>query len=367
MFRIVSIVIISVFLIPLAVCSQPLSAFVNLQQQVMVWDNGMIRKIDYLPPQEMKIGRVAIPYLDNSRSFKIYYAGGVRSINSGFTNEFYATADLVAFLNARSLNVFDRGTIKHLTGYCPRYYLGDSILLFYDGIRSEYKAYYNGTVYPVENFLADTALYTVKVSDNIAAYDNYARQFRIFYQGQTIAQEDYEVSSFDVGKNTAAYVDANRQFKVFHKGQTITLEDFPPESYSVGDDLVAYVSGDGYFKVFYDDSIRNIGYFKADYQVGDNVVAYRDGGGAFRAFYKGEITTLEPYYPAGYVVQYNSIAYLNRSNVLRLFTEGEVYDVTSIFNTGDENVEDNWVLSYDVLKYRVGLRMYKVFYKGEEY
>jgi len=353
----------------LSVCTfaQPLSAYVNLQNQVMVWDDGAIRKIDYLAPISMKIGRTAIPYLDNSRNFKIYYGGGVRTVNIGFTNDYWVSDNLVAFINAKSLNVFDNGQIKNLSGLAQQYYLGDSVLLFFDGVRNEYKAYYDGAVYPVENFLAGEAIEVVKVSDNIIAYDNYANQFRIFFHGDIIAQESYAVSSFDVGRNTVAYVDINRQFKVFHNGQTIVVEDFPPLNYAVGDNVVAYVSNDGYFKIFYNDSVQTIGFFRADYKVGDNVVAFRDGGGYFRAFYKGDLITLESYYPDNYAVQYNSVAYVNRANILRLMTEGEVYDVSTIFSNGDQQSSEGWQLSYDVLRYRVGLNLYKIYYKGSEY
>ncbi len=347
--------------------AQPLTAYVNLQNQVMVWDKGVIRKVDYLPPLEMKIGRAAIPYIDNSRSFKIYHGGGVQKVNIGFTNQFQVSDNLIAFLNSRSLNVFDNGKITNLSGLCPEYYLGDSVLLFFEGVRREYKCYYNGVVYPVESFLADSAIKQVAVSDNIIAYDNYANQFRLFYHGQILRQEDYRVYNFAAGRNTVAYVDLNREFKIFHKGETFIVEDFPPQSYAVGDDVVAYVSQDGYFKIFYDDSVRNVGFFKPEYRVGDWIVAYRDGGGYFRAFYKGEITTLETYYPGSFQVQYNSIAYINRINVLRLFTGGELYDVTTLFNNQDPGADDNWQLTYDVLRYRVGKNFYKIFYKGEEY
>jgi len=341
--------------------AQPLSAYVNIQNQVMVWDDGIIRKIDYLPPVSMKIGRTAIPYQDNSRSFKIYYGGGVRKINIGFTNQYFVTDNLVAYLNAKSLNVFDQGNILNLSNLADEYYIGDSIVLFHDGIRSEYKAYYKGTVYPIESFLAGNAIERVKVSDNIAAYNNYANQFRIFYHGNIIGQEEYLVSSFDVGRNTVAYVDVNRQFKIFHNGKTVVTENFPPESYAVGDNLVAYVSSDGYFKIFYDDSVRTIGFFRPDYRVGDNVVGFQDNSGYFSAFYKGDVISLESYYPDNYVVQYNSLAYVSRSNTLRLFSEGEVYDVS----TGGG--QDSWLLSYDVLQYRIGLNLFKIFYKGEAY
>lgn len=355
------------FLFSIEISAQPLAAYVDMQNQVMVWDKGMIRKVDYLPPVLMKTGRTAIPYLDNSRSFKIYYGGGVRTLNIGFTNEFYATDNLVGFLNAKSLNVFERGTVKNLSGLCLQYFIGDSIILFQDGVRNEFKAYYDGTIYPIENFLAGQGLEAIKVSDNIAAYDNYANQFKIFYRGEIFPQEDFVVTNFDVGRNTVAYVDINREFKIFHKGKTVIAEDFPPESYMVGDDIVAYVSNDGYFKIFYDDSVRKIGFFKPDYQVGDYVVGYKDPSGYFKSFYKGNITILESYYPSNYEIQYNSIAYINRAGMLRLFSKGEIYDVATIYATNSEGSQQNWELHYDVLKYNVGLNLFKVFYDGTEY
>lgn len=337
-----------------------LAAYTNIQRQFMVWDNGLIRKADYLPPVEVKVGRTAIPYLDNSRSFKIYYKGGVRTINAGFTNAFNVSDNLITFLNAKSLNVFDNGAIKNLSLLCDEYYAGDSLVVFLDGVRTEYKAYYNGQIYPIESFLAGTGVTAISVSDNIAAYNNYARQFRIFYHGEIIAQEDNPVTSFSAGRNTVAYTDAGRVFKIFHDGKTITAESFAPEKYITGDNLVAYTSNDGYFKIFYQDSIYNLGFLRAEYQVGDNVVAFKDNAGYFKVFYKGEVTTLDTWYPENFTIQYNSLAYLNRSRTLRMFSKGEVYDVTT-------STLETWDLSYDVLKYRIGDNFYRVFYEGQEY
>ncbi len=346
------------FLTPLT--HAQLAAYTNLQRQLMVWDNGLLRKVDYLPPTDLKVGRIAIPYLDNSRSFKVYYGGGVRTLNAGFTNAFSVSDDLITFLNAKSLNVFDNGTVKNLSLLCDEYYLGDSLVVFLDGVRTEYKAYYNGQIYPIESFLAGTGVTAISVSDNIAAYNNYARQFRIFYHGEIIAQEDNQVSSFSAGRNTVAYTDAGHVFKIFHDGKTITAESFSPEKYVTGDNLVAYITNDGYFKVFYQDSIYNLGFLRADFRVGDNVVAFKDNAGYFKVFYKGEVTTLDTYYPQNFTIQYNSLVFVNRANTLRMFSSGEVYDVTT-------STVETWDLNYDVLKYRIGDNFYRVFYNGQEY
>ncbi len=337
-----------------------LASYVDNQNQVMVWDRGMIRKIDFLPPTDMKIGRTAIPYLDNSRSFKIYHNSRVTPVNIGFTNAYFATDNLVAFLNQKSLNVFENGVIKNLTGVCDQYFVADSVILFLDSYKGAYKAYYKGQVYDIENYFADSTLSAIKVTDNIIAYNNFASQFRIFYRGQLLAQEDYPVSGFEVGRNTVAYVDIDRKFKVFHNGKTFIIDDFPPKSYKAGDNVVAYVTADGYFKIFYGDSTRSVGFMSGNYQVVDNIVAFKDQSNMLKVFYKGDVSTLDNYYPTNMVIQYNSLAYVNFGNTLRLFSEGEVYDVTNADLT-------NWQLNYDVLQYQMGQNMFKVFYKGTEY
>ncbi|MBE2290798.1 MAG: hypothetical protein IAE95_14695 [Chitinophagaceae bacterium] len=337
-----------------------LASYLDNQNQLMVWDKGMIRKIDFLAPVSIKIGRTAIPYLDNSRSFKIYANNRVTPVNIGFTNAYYVTDNLVAFLNQKSLNVFDNGVIKNLTNVTDQFFVADSVILFLDTYKGAYKAYYKGQIFNVESYFADSSLSAIKVTDNIIAYNNFANQFRIFYHGELLAQEDYPVSGFEVGRNTAAYVDIDRKFKIFHSGKTFIVDDFPPKSYKVGDNVVAFVTADGYFKVFYEDSVRSAGFMNGVYQVVDNIVAFKDQSNMLKVFYKGDITTVDNYYPTNMVIQYNSLAYVNFGNTLRLFSEGEIYDVTNAELT-------NWQLNYDVIQYQMGQNMFKVFHKGQEY
>lgn len=350
------------FLLVLQVQSQaqPLALYVNMQNEVMVWDRGMLKKVDFLPPTNYKIGRVAIPYLDNSRTFRIYYGGSMRQVNIGFTNAFFATDNLVAYLNQKSLNVFDKGVLKNLTSLCDQYFVSDSLILYLDGFKSEYKVYYNGQILPMENFIPDSVLSTIKVADNIIAYNNFANQFCIFYHGARHQQEVYSVGSFEAGRNTVAYMDIDKRFKIYHSGKTIVADNFPPNSYKVGDNVVAFVTNDGRFKIFYDDSVRDMGYFSPNYLVADNIIAYKDPSGWMKIFYKGNITDMENYFPTEISAQYNSLAYINTNNTLRLFSEGEVYDVTNADLT-------NWQLNYDIVSYQIGQGIFKVYYKGTEY
>lgn len=359
--------------------AQPVSAFVNFQNQFMTWDNGVERRIESLIPIKYKVGRVAIPYIDNTSNFKIYSKGGVQQINQGFTTDFTVTDNLVAYRNNNSLFVWENGKSTKLSNYISSYSVGDSVVLFFDNIRSLYKAYYNGEIYEIESFLGATnilnrdtntvndgasiaagQLPSVKVSDNIAAFVTYANRFKIFYHGEMIEQENFTVTSFDVGRNLVAYVDANRIFKVFHNGTTEEIENFPPTSYKAGDNVIAYVSNDGYFKIYYEGEALEVGYFTPEsYRVSDNVVSYKDPSGYFKVFYKGKVYTLDAFHPGNnYVAQYNSLVYTNTAGMIRMFSDGEVYDVTNA------QVAE-WRLDYDVLQYRFGQNMYKIFYKGK--
>ncbi len=342
-----------------SVQAQPIAVFQNFQNQMMLWDNGLLKKVDNLIPIDYKVGRIAMPYLDNSRNFKIYYNNTFQTIPFVFGNEFRVSDNLVSYLNSKSLNVFDHGKIKNLTGLCTEYFLGDSVLLFLDGVRNEYKAYYNGTIYPIENFLAGAAIESVKVSDNMVAYLNYANQFRLFYHGQIIEQEDFLVQDYAVGRDIVAYTDINRQFKVFYKGTTYQLDSYPTTSYSVGDDLVAYVTSDGYFKIFYDGKILNVGFFNPSYTVADHMVAFKDNANYFKVFYKGNFISLENQYPLTLQAHYHSLAYVNQMGNLKIVTEGNVYEVAN-------NVEA-YKLNYDVLTYQFAANVYRVFYKGVSY
>lgn len=362
----------------LGVKAQPMSAFTNFQNQFMTWDNGIIRKADFLIPISYDIGRIAVPYIDNSRNFKVFYNGATQQINTGFTTGYQVTDNLITYKNGNALFVWEAGKTMMLSSNAPISATGDSVVLYFDNMRSLYNAYYKGEIYEIEQFLgtnknifdttkvndgmsiAEGQLSSIRVSDNIAAYVNFANKFKIFYHGNIINQEDFLINSFDVGRNIVPYVDANYEFNVFFNGEKEKLESLSPISYKAGDNLVAYVSNDNYFKVFYNGKVHEIGYFEPTYTVKDNVVMFYDNGGYFKVFYKGNVYNLDPTNPKTIKAGYNSVAFVNNANVLKLFSDGKIYDVIN----GDVA---EWRLDYDVIQYRFGQNMYKVFYNGKSY
>ena len=350
----------------------------------MVWDNGITRTVESLIPLKIEIGRIAIPYLDNSNNFKIFYNGGAQKINDGFTRDFQVTDNLISYQNANALWVWEKGKRTLLSNYCEQFFTGDSVIVYFDGVQKEFRAYYDGRIYPIEGFLAANTssnifgssgsskisedmqiasgqLPSVKVANNIAAYVNYNNQFKIFYHGVIQNLSDYLIENFDVGKNTVAFIDANRQFKIFHKGEIKFTSEMVPENYVAGNDLTAFIDNDRNFKIFYEDSVYNLGYQQPDYMVKENVVAFEDATGYFKVFYKGIVYNVDNRFPSEIKLGYNSVAYINSANELKLFSEGETYTVSSGVS------RNNWRLDYDVVQYQFGPNMFKIFYKGRTY
>ncbi len=337
-----------------------MSAWVDYRNEFYIADNGRAIKKESLPPVSFAVGRVAIPYIDNARNFKIYANGTTEKINDGFTNSFIATDNLVMYRNSSAINVYENGQNLELSRLCDNYFVGDSVILYYDQVRSVLKGYYGGNTYELENFLAGDPASIVSVSDNIISYLNFANRFKIFYHGQVIDQSPYPVTQFKAGRNTVAYIDNNREFKIFYKGSTYDADDFPPTKFMVGDDLVAFISNDRHFKIFYDGQILDIGYYEPEFNVTDYVVAFEDANGYFQVFYKGKTYQMDLYYPKSMMIGYNSMAFIDRSNTLKMFSAGQIYNVTT---AAVQEIR----LDYDVLKYTMGFNMYKVFYKGQEF
>ncbi len=345
--------------------AQPYSAFTTVRQELHVFDNGMVHRIEPLLPVAFKIGRNGLAYQDNQRLFKIYRNGAVQVVSDLFTTQFDVSDNLILFRSANMISVVDDGEVTLLSRLCDRYLLGDSIVLFYDNNRQTFNAYAKGKITELETFLnigANDFRFdsTVKASDNIAAYISFNDQFKIFFNGELETLENQAVNKFQVGRNTAAWVDINNIFKIYHQGQTYTIDPFAPESFAVGDDVVAFQSYDGYFKIFYKGNLFTLGFYKPQYQVADRVVVFQDLNGFFKIFHEGEQTMVDNYYPDKFLLGYNSMAYVNKANVLRMFSKGKINDVTTM------NVLD-MRLDYDVLQFKVGFNAFRFFYNGEYY
>jgi hypothetical protein len=337
-------------------------ASVNLQGFLSIFEDGQSSILEALPPQDFKVGKTGVAYINNIGIFKVYRAGVNNKINDLYTEAFGVTDNYIFYKTRNSLNIIDGNEETKLSNFVGDYAVGDSIVLFFDKIKNVLQAYNNGKIHDLENNLSVETFTDFKVSDNIIAYQNFMSQFKIFYNSQMEVLETQPVKDYQIGRNTVAYIDVNGQFKIWHKGVITIVDAFAPKSFQVGDDLVAFVGNDGYFKIFYNGEINTIGFFNRKYKVSDFIVAYEDGNSYFKVFDKGETHAVDNYYPMGMISQYNSLAYIDRSNTLRLYQNGTVKNVTNL----PSNLDDV-TLNYDVLGYKIGNNMFRFYYNGTEH
>jgi hypothetical protein len=338
------------------------SAYTDIQNRFYLFDNGEKIELEGLVPRSYKIGRTGLAYLDNLGVLKVYRDGINNKVNDIMTSDYGVSDNLIYYIGGNSLNVIDGNDDKTLCKWVGDYAVGDSVILFFDKVRSVLHAYYNGKTYDLENNLANTTFTNFMAKDNVITYVNFANQFKVFYLGESTVLEMQPVSNVQIGRNTIAYTDYNGQFKVWYNGVLTTLDGFAPKNFKVGDNVVAYTSFDGNFKIFYKGEVKTIGYFEKNYSVEDNVVLYQDGNGFSNIFCKGKTVAVDNYYPNKMLIGYNSFAYINKANVLRLFQDGEMHDVSTLIND-----LENVALDYDVLRFKIGLNMYRFYSNGKEY
>jgi hypothetical protein len=338
------------------------SAYTDIQNRFYVFENNENIFLEPLPPKSYKIGKAGLAYLDNIGIFKVFRDGNNNVINNNITLDYGVTDNLIYYISGNALNIIDGMDDKQICRFVGEYAVGDSVVFYFDKMRNTLQVYYNGKSQELENNLANTDFSNVVVSDNVVAYTNFTNQFKVFWQGQTYTLETQDVTNIKVGRNTVAYTDINGQFKVWQSGEQKYFEAFTPKTYQVGDDVVAFNSYDGSFKIFYNGELNNIGFFEKNYKVSDWMVVYQDGNDWMKLFHKGQTTTVDNYYANAFLAHYNSFAYINKANILRVYTDGDFKDASTMVR----NMEDVQ-LDFDVVRYKIGLNMYKFHVNGQEF
>ncbi len=351
--------IFTFLMVSLAADAQDIAAYVTPYRQFVVQDKYDQRNVETLPPLNFKVGRTAVAYNDNTQQFKIYYKEEVHQPTRLLINNYHVTDNLVAFEGGGVLNVFEQGETTFLSARVDYFEVSDSMVFYNDQINQKLFAYYQGQKYELETFLSDQRIKSYLVGDNILAYINFANQFKIFYQGNTVLQDYNDVKILGAGRDIVCYEDINGYLQAFYKGDTYNLDLYNKGSVWVGDRMVAFVSSDGNFKLFYDGKLKSIGFFTPQ-EVGmqDFLFWYTDFNGYFQIFYEGEFQRLDTQYPQTLSAKYRSLIFRNRFDQLTLFRQGESYNITTL------PVKD-LELYYDIITYTLGLNTIKVYGENE--
>ncbi|HXB39014.1 MAG TPA: hypothetical protein VNZ49_00640 [Bacteroidia bacterium] len=312
--------------------SQSLTAYTDQRGYFTVFDNGNTSTLEFNLPKSFQVGGNCIAYQDFNSNFKVYYNGETITLYEGAVNSYKVTHNLLLYVIAGQLRVFDRGKTKVISVYPGDYYEGDSLVAFIDYSYKALCVYYKGEIIPVENNIATNPLLGFQASNNTLAYINNQREFKVFWNGVTEKIFTLSPSSdvnYQTGSNIVAFIaNASLSLSVFYKGSTYNVSSLPVKSYKAADDMVAYEDQNGLHAFYAGKNYDLCSAASYNYDISDSVLIYYTPG-YFRVFNKGKITVLDNYMPDEYALDNNTVVWANQQGGLEAFYNGETYDLTN--------------------------------------
>ena len=341
--------------------SQGIAAYTDYRGAFQVFDRGTFEQLEYLPVKSFITGGNAVAYVDNTGEFQIYFNG--RKYHQLYATDrfsYYGSNYLMAYKVGTVLYVFEKGKSEKVSYFCNQFFVGDSLVAYYDDSNYNLGVYYNGSNDPVESSLLASPQ-SVKAGSNTLAYVNQSGYFKVFYHGDVIDIDASTPVSFEPGRDIVAYVDSyQKYFHLFYKGQTAQVDVNMPESYKVGFGIMAYVDYDGNFRVFNNGATRRLQSQKPDfYDVNGNMIVYGYNS-EFRTFENGESKLIDDIMPKEYKLSTDGVAYIDVDGVLKFYYKGKL-------NVVSHETVNSYYVNNDVVWYMVGTNTWKVWYNGMSY
>ncbi|MGZ3865936.1 MAG: hypothetical protein ACXVNR_05700 [Bacteroidia bacterium] len=318
-------------LLYVCVKAQSITAWTDQRGYFNVFDNGNTSTIEYQMPQNFQVGGAVIAYHDFNSNFKVYYKGDVTTLYGGNVNKYMVTHNLLFYIIAGQLHVYDRGKDKVITVNPGQYVIGDSLVGFYDNTYQSFYVYYDHDKFTLESNVINNPLVSFRASNNTLAFVNQQREFKIFWNGGV--QKIFQLSpgmdlDYQTGSNVVAFISGvTNSLGVFYKGQTFNVSNIPVKEYKAADDMVAYTDQNGLHAFYAGKNYDLLSAYDYTYDVSDSVLVYYTSG-YFRVFNKGKVTILGNYKPAEYALDNNTVAWINQQGGLSAFFNDNIYDLT---------------------------------------
>jgi hypothetical protein len=311
--------------------SQSITAWTDQRGYFNVFDNGNTSTIEYQLPQSFQIGGAVIAYLDFNSNFKVYYKGEVQTLYGGPVNKYVVTHNLLFYIIAGQLRVWDRGKEKVLSVNPGDYAVGDSLVGFYDNTYQAFYVYYDHDKFTLEGNIINNPLISFQASNNTLAFVNNQREFKVFWNGS--AEKVFQLSpgmdlNYQTGSNIVGFLASPaNSLGVYYKGKTYNVSSQPVKTYKVADDMVAYEDQNGLHAFYAGRNYDLLSAYDYTYDISDSVLVYYTSG-YFRVFNKGKVTVLGNYMPDEYKLDNNTVAWINQQGGLSAFFDGNIYDLT---------------------------------------
>lgn len=304
-----------------------LAAYVDPQNQFVIFDEGDFTTVEVQPPLEVKVSSSYVAYISNNQDFKVYDDGEVITLEKNRISRFDCTDDLIVYRLADQVYIYRDGEKRLISVTAPNYSVNDSLVAFYDGYNRQLIAYLNGRLVGLADGILNDPIQQFKTGSDIVAFVESATQdFKVYWDHSffTLSRFVQQVN-FKAGAGTVAYIDPlTNEFKVFYEGYTEILEPFPPQSYQVGNGIVAYVTDNGTFKVFEQgDQLELQSFAPEQYKVREDIVVFASLDEIFHVHWHGETYELAGFIPSEYHVGDGMVVFINQQQQVEGFYRGE--------------------------------------------
>lgn len=355
------LLIIVLLFLSSAAYGQNIAVFEDDRRHLYVFENDMIKKIEFIPVYKYYYGKDYVAYINNRYEFKLYYKGRKYLILPMAPDTIIANDYLLGYVQASQLGIFDGKVSRTLQTWIENsYFLGDSLFVFVDNFRILY-AFQNGNKTEIERWIPDN--FQFWSSDNTLAYiSNQEELIVLDHAGQKHVIENFKPKIISVGRNIVAYNDYIGNFKIWNQGNLETLENYYVTGIHTGNDFAVYQTNLNNWMGYYNGiKTELLSVLPLSYTIKRNVMVYSDQARNFYIYYKGEKIKLENFTPRKFLIDDDILVYQDLYGRLKGVIDGKRINIT------DQIVLDYELCNKTVVYYEIGPAQKKVWNDGKVY
>lgn len=199
-----------------------IAAFTDVNNWVNIFFNGNIEQLIYAENLgSISVGKDIVAFVDKSmNNFQVYYNGEFIELESFVPHSFKCADQMVAYVDASNyLKIFHNYQSGTLSFDAPDFYdIVDGILVY--GLQNYFKAYIDGKVYDIENFIPEK--YFIK--NKGVVYLDQMGNLKYFKDGKSEIITYEKATSFELTGDAVRYSFGIKSENIYLNGKTYKNE-----------------------------------------------------------------------------------------------------------------------------------------------
>lgn len=303
--------------------------FTTMQGLFKIFQDGVVRQLEHLPPLEVQVGDNIVGFISNNRDLRVYDGKKVTTL-SGLVSSFQVSDNILVMKNGSIVSVWSNGVGQWLTNFGRSCIVTDSLLVYEDTQMNSVSAWYKGKSYDLYTVIGETYL-PRSVGDNLVAFEVIGGTHYIFHSGNFYEIDTYrEKVNFSCGRDIAAFNDPfTRTFAIYEKGDFFDLEEMFAKKFIAGISCVTYVDQNENLNYYRGGKKEVLSNYSPDYwDANDHCVLWGEGEQCF--VWDGIRRTVAAYYrPERWIIKNGVVAFKNQLGGVDCVMNGQTVNITN--------------------------------------